>query len=86
MLLRLLATFTVSGIPVFDGIFPICVFFLRFQSERLEHTKGKETQRLGIEELKQTAICISSFPENVPEPDLPDYSGPRVSLCRPGWP
>lgn len=55
MLLRHFGSFTVSGIPVFDGIFPICMVFLRFQSERLKHTEGKETQRVGTEELKQTA-------------------------------
>lgn len=59
MLLRLFAIVTASGIPVFHGIFPICMFFLRFQSELLKQTKGKETQRVGIEELKQTASTQS---------------------------
>lgn len=54
-LLRHFASFPVSGVPGFDGISPICMAFLRFQSERLKHTEGKETQRVGIEELKQTA-------------------------------
>lgn len=80
MLLRLFAIVTVTSDAFCDGI------FLRLQSERLKHTKGKETQWLAIEELKQITLCISSFPENIPEPDLPDFFERRVSLCSPGWP